>query len=406
MRQDLTVRAAVRGKLKDLAKEMVSWEVLPRIDDKEEERIKRAIQPYSHTTNRENLIIAGVDGTGDFPSLSYGDSFIYVTLAQGTRYQADRVSGLREVAPELDPLIEFTWLPEDDSQARQALDAAFESLAGAPVADVIGRSDYRELKQRGSGKKSSVAELADNLIRPHATDTGNIAIQLRSSAELGAALRLITDEPTPKYVLLDSTFSLPFVNRARLSLFFEHLKRLCCVEARKCGVGFFALSKSHGMPAMEHVERLSGAAMGMEERQKAEHWFLRIPVQGRDGWELSLIENRHVPPAAAVSYLVRFHKNTPIMRLDMDLEYWEKFVLADTPQKTLVNERRIFEDLDYVSHDQRAYGYPYPIKAGHDRASLTHAERVALRKMIIDAAVSEGMRPQLFRNVSQATGHG
>ena len=73
---------------------------------------------------------------------------------------------------------------------------------------------------------------------------------------------------------------------------------------------------------------------------------------------------------------------------------------------TLDNERSIFEDLDYASHDQRAYGYPYPIKAGHDRASLTQAERVALRKMIVEAAVYEGMRPQLFRNVSQATGHG
>ncbi len=406
MRHDLAIRSVVRGKLKGLAEQMASWEDSPCIDEKEEARITQAIRAYDHTTSRENLVIAGVDGTGDFPSLSYGDSFVYITLAQGTRYQSDHLCGLREVAPELEPLIEFTWLPEDDSHARRALDAAFESLAGAPIADVIARSDYRQLKREGSGRASPVAELLDNLIRPHATDTGNVAIQLRSSAELGAALRLIMDEPAPNYVLLDSTFSLPFVNRARASLFFEHLKRLCCVEARARGVGFFALSKSHGMPSMEHIERLAAVAPELQGRDKPEHWFMRLPTPSRDGWELSILGNRHVPPTAAVSYLVRFHKNTPVMRLDMDLGYWEQYVRCSTPAETLAREQRIFEDLDYASHDQRAYGYPYPIKAGHDRASLTRPERVALRKMIIDAAVAQGMRPQLFRNVSQATGHG
>ena len=406
MRNDLLVRSLVRGKLKGLAAEMSTWEALPRIDADEEARIRQAVQPYAHTTRREQLIIGGVDGTGDFPALSYADSFIYVTLAQGTRYEADRVSGLKEVAPELEPVIEFTWLPQDDVKARSALDSTFERLAGLSVNDVIRRSDYWKLKQTNSGRSTSFQELEDGLIRPHATDSGNIAIQLRSSAELGAALRLIEAEPKPDYVLLDSTFSLPFVNRSHNSLFFEHLKRLCCVEARARGVGFFALSKSHGMAAMEHVERLAAEALGCGTEKKPEHWFMRIPTQERDGWELSLVENRHVPPASTVTYLVRFHRNTPIMRMDMDLGYWERHIRSEDPHSQLQSEQRIFEDLDYASHDQRAYGYPYPIKAGHDRASLTHAERAALRKLIVNEAVAAGMRPQLFRNVSQATGHG
>ncbi len=406
MRHDLVIRQLVRGKVKSLATEMLSWEALPRIDADEEERIQQAIQPYQHTTKRDQLIIGGVDGTGDFPSLSYGDSFVYVTLAQGTRYQSDRNAGLKEIAPELDPLIEFTWLPEDDEKANAALDAAFERLAGLPVKEVIRRSDYRKLKRQGGSRTSSVDGLFEELVRPHATDSGNVAIQLRSTAELGAALRLVSSDPKLDYVLLDSTFSLPFVSRIGLSLFFEHLKRLCCVEALSRKVGFFALSKSHGLPAIEHIERLAVRALGLDEKAKPEHWFMRIPTKERDGWELSLLENRNVPPVATVSYLVRFHKNTPIMRLDVDEGYWLECVQGSTSQMTLDNERSIFEDLDYASHDQRAYGYPYPIKAGHDRASLTQAERVALRKMIVEAAVSEGMRPQLFRNVSQATGHG
>ena len=73
---------------------------------------------------------------------------------------------------------------------------------------------------------------------------------------------------------------------------------------------------------------------------------------------------------------------------------------------TQANERRLFEDLDYASHDQRCFGYPYPIKAAHDRASMTKTERVALRKQVIDAAVRAGMRRSLFRDASRATGHG
>ena len=171
-------------------------------------------------------------------------------------------------------------------------------------------------------------------------------------------------------------------------------------------VGFFALSKSHGLPAMEHLERLAAFRLGKDGKDKVEHWFLRSPTQARDGWTLSLVENRHLPPVGALSYLVRFHRNTPVMRLEMDLGYWEKRVRGATDDDTRDSERRIFQDLDYASHDQRAYGYPYPIKAGHDRASLTQAERVALRKLIISEAVAAGMKPQLFRNVSQATGHG
>jgi hypothetical protein len=227
---------------------------------------------------------------------------------------------------------------------------------------------------------------------------------LRSTGELSAALRLIRSEPRLDYVLYDSTLSLPFVSRAKNSLFHEHLKRLCCVEARARSIGFLALSKSHGMPSIEEIERLAVSAAGGEPRV-AEHWFLRLPTKARDGWQLKLVEQRNVPPQGAVSYLVRFHRNVAVMRLDVDERYWESHLRGDSESSTLKNEKHLFEDLDYACHDQRAYGYPYPVKAGHDRASLTQPERVALRKLIIDAAVSAGMRRSLFKNASAATGH-
>jgi hypothetical protein len=405
MRFDLHSRAGVRECLTTLAQEMASWEGTPRIGDEEADQVRQSVRPFAHTTRRDDFVVAGVDGSGDYPSLSYGDSFIYVTVAHGTRYRTDPACGLKEIADPAPAIMEFTWLPEDEARRPAATDAAFERMAGIPITQVIERSDYRLLKTASSRKPCPISELAAELIRPHAADAGNLAIQLRSTGELSAALHLILSEPKPRYVLYDSTLSLPFVSRARNSLFHEHLKRLCCVEARNRGIGFFALSKSHGLPAIEHIERLAAEALGLGERQVAEHWYLRLPMPRQDDWSLSLIEQRNVPPPGAMTYLVRFHRNVPVMRLDMDESYWAQFVKGANAEATRANEQRIFEDLDYASHDQRCYGYPYPIKAGHDRASLSQAERVALRKMIIDAAVAAGMKRSLFRDASLATGH-
>lgn len=405
MRFSLHFRQGVRERLQGLADEMREWSEVPRVDEDEAHRIRAAIRPFAHTTQRTNLVVGGVDGSGDYPALSYGDSFVYVTVAHGTRYRDDAVSGLKEQAAADCELLEFSWIPEDDARRPRAIDAAFERMVGEPIESVIAASDYRALKDKFARRSHTVDELRADLIRPHAADAGNLAIQLRSVGELSAALRLIRSEPRPDYVLYDSTLSLPFVSRARSSLFHEHLKRLCCVEARGKGAGFLALSKSHGLPAIERIEQLAAEATSSEPAQ-AEHWFMRLPVHTRDGWELKQVEGRNVPPPGAVSYLVRFHRNVPVMRLDVDEAWWVKALQAKDAEEATTRERKMFEALDYVSHDQRAYGYPYPIKAGHDRASLTEAERVALRKMIIDAAVDAGMNRSLFRNASAATGHG
>jgi hypothetical protein len=231
----------------------------------------------------------------------------------------------------------------------------------------------------------------------------NLGIQLRSTAELGAALRLI--QRRPKYVLLDGTLSLPLVSRSGESLFFEHLKRLCCVEALEHGVGFLALSKSHGVQSVELLEELAGEKLGLDAGRTPEHWFLRIPVREEDGWQTPLVEGRTLPPIAAMTYLVRLHRSTPVMRLDVDLNWWRRRLRGASEAETRERERQLFEDLDRASHDQRCYGYPYPIKAGHDRASLSEPERVALRKQIVDAAVRAGLKPSLFRSASKATRH-
>ena len=406
MRFDVHLRRGLQEKLEAVASRMSGWEEATRVDADEQRRIVDSIQIFAHTTSREGLVLAGTDGTGDFPTLSYNDSFVHFTLAQATAFAADAASGLREVAPSLSPVFEVTWLPSEEAQCLTSLLGAFSSLAGEEIDTTIERSDYRLLKAAVSGRPNTLSSLRAAMILPQASDAGNLAIQLRSTAELGAALRAIRSVPDLRYMLLDSTLSLPFVQRPDTSLFFEHLKRLCCVEALRAGVGFFALSKSHGLPSIELLEGLAREKAGLPAGKTAEHWFLRLPTLDRDGWDLSLTEGRRLPAPGAVTYLVRYHRTTPVLRLDVDLQFWQQRVHGETSQGTLDNERVLFEDLDYASHDQRCYGYPYPLKAAHDRASLTYAERVALRKMIVDAAVEAGMNRNLFNSASAATGHG
>lgn len=405
MRFSIHIRAGLKDQIAQLASEMAQWEEAPRVDESQVNHIRRAICFFGHCKERPGLVVGGVDGSGDYPALSYGDSFVYLTVAHGTRYAFDAANGLKEQPAEAAEIVDFSWIPEDEVRRPQAIDEAFERIAGLPLTEVVAASDYRLLKDRLSRQVHTVESLVADLIRPHAADAGNLAIQLRSTGELTAALRLIRSDTPPSIVLYDSTLSLPFVARKRSSLFHEHLKRLCCVDACSRGVAFLALSKSHGLPAIEEVERLAAEVCG-KPMEMAEHWYLRLPTPMRDSWTLALVEGRNVPPPGVVSYLVRFHRNVPVMRLDMDERYWERYVRGANDEETLVNEQRLFEDLDYTCHDQRAFGYPYPIKAGHDRASMTEAERVAMRKMVIDAAVAAGMKRQLFRNASTATGHG
>jgi hypothetical protein len=401
MRFDLPLRSAVRQQIQQLAETMKSCEEQPRLTDYERKRVSERIIPFNHTTIQECLIVAGAEGGGDFPSVTYGDSFIYTAVGQTAVYKSDSVSGLREISPVPDPVFHFSLIPEDEAMRRTSIDEAFESLAGASLSEVIDESDYRQLKAKESRRPATSEVLRKNLIHPHAADAGNLGVQLRATAELGAVLRLLRSNIKLSYVLIDGTLSLPFVGKPDVSLFYEHLKRLCCVEARKRGIGFFTISKAHGMPQTELIEGLARAKSSSSNETVAEHWYLRLPVPDVDHWETTLTQGRRLPPPGAVSYLVRFHRTTPTLRLDIDREFWLERVHGATEGETRSNEERMLGSIDYLTHDQRCYGYPYPLRAAHDRATLSKYERSALRKQIIDTAVRAGMKRSQFREVAQ-----
>jgi hypothetical protein len=397
MRFSLHLRHVVKEQIQGMAQSMASWDAHPRIDATEQDAIAKHLAPYPHTTQLEGQVISAVDGSGDFPMLAYADSFVYLATAQAVRYQAVGRK-LQEIGPEPEPVVDVCWLPEHDKKRATQLDAAFARLAGAPLEEIIFQSDYRQLKGHFTGREPTVAEAIADLIRPHASDAGNLGIQLRSCAELGAARRIIAEAQPGEIVLLDGTLALPFVQRSKGSLFHEHLKRACCTLARERGVVVAWVSKSHGLPGIDLIERIA------KDQGHAEHWFLRLPTPS-DPWQLSVLDGRNVPPQGAVSYLWRTHRGMPVFRVDLDAEWWANQMHDADLVLTQQREAALFATLDFAGHDFRTRAYPYPLKAAHDRASLTDTERLALRKQVIEAAVSAGMKASAFVEPSQLTGH-
>lgn len=106
MRFDLNLRSVVKEQMRELAKEMQTWQVQTRIDETEVERISNSIGVFEHTTSRTDLRVAGVDGTGDFPILTYADSFVYLSSFIPRSFPSYRLP-IGEYMYSLDELLDF-----------------------------------------------------------------------------------------------------------------------------------------------------------------------------------------------------------------------------------------------------------------------------------------------------------
>ncbi len=402
MRFDIHLRNDVKNKIAGIVNDIQAWNAEDSTITKEIEKLSSLVCEFDHCATPDSpFMILGSDGSGDFPCVTYGDSFVYLVTALCRAYKADPSGKLIEENIHEHSLVDFAWLPEDKQQSNKQLDLCFEKLIGHSLLEVCQISDYLQLAKEHGCSISSPSELLGTMIRPEAHDAHNLEIQIRTVAELAALIRAIEkiDNNQPCYILEDSTMSLPLIYR-NSSLFFEILKRYVAVLARNKGFAYLTISKSHNMPHMDLIESMISKTIPSHE-----HWFMRVPTSREDGDIPTFLGARSIPPAGAVSYLFKFHKATQTMRLDMDYTYWKKKVWNKDKSIMQQHEIQIFRDLDFASHDQRCYGYPYPIKACHDMASLTQAERVSLRKQIIDAAIENGLKRKNFIDPSMQTGH-
>ena len=392
--------SSIKTQIQQIAETMKQYEETPAFSEDERKLLFDRIQFFSHSTKQENLLVGAAKGGGDFPSVIYGNSYVYVTVAQTVLFRTDKLSGLSEVKSSVEPQVRISLLQQTSERTNFLLDEVFADLCEMPIEEVIENSDYRNLKAIDKGNKSDINYLSQNLIRPPESDSGNLSIQLKSTAEYAAAINFIRRAEHCDYLLMDGTLSLPFVGRPDASLFYEHLKRLCCVEANKKQIGLLFLSSNYGVVEVKLFEELAREKLSLPIESPVEHWYFRFPVPKVDEWTSSLTEKYRIPPVGAVTYLVRLHKNFPPYRLDIDRNYWLEFIRGNTDAETVRNEQKLFEVLDYLSHEQRNFGYPYPLKAVQSRVAMSRTERSSLRKQIIDECVRSGMKRALFREAT------
>ncbi len=405
MHFDIHFRPDVIDKIKYVVDDIHTWNLNDTTAEDEISELTKHVVAFDHCVRPDHeYLIAGADGSGDFPCVAYGDSVVYLVTAMSRLYEASE-GPLTEIPVSADDVVDFLWLPEDKAKARSQFLNAFANLVDDTLENICQKSDYFELAKKRGKSVSSPEDLIDTLILPESHDANNISIQMYTTAEVGALVRLMksikkSGKPDkPIYILEDTTLALPMVT-AKRTLFFEIAKRYACEYARENGFTYLALSKSHNMPHMDLIE--DEIAKTVPSR---EHWFVRIPSKATGDNKPSFLGSRTIPPVGAVSYIFKLHNTTLPMRLDMSLKYWQQNIFSEDKDEQQRREIQLFRDLDFASHDQRCYGYPYPIKACHDMASMTCDERIAMRNQIIDEAVKAGLKRKNFTDPSILTGH-
>jgi hypothetical protein len=183
----------------------------------------------------------------------------------------------------------------------------------------------------------------------------------------------------PKYVLLDTT--LVYFLLGESPYLPELFKRYLICQANCQGTCVVGLSKSHNIP--------NGDLIGRHAREKfgyKDHWYIRLPAEILGEDPLSFLRDREIPPKLSISYLFKFHATSFPLRIDLDFGWWKENIGGHSEA-----EKRFFEELDYLCHDVRSYGYPYPLHAAHRSASLTKKERRTVRDILLQHAQSEGI---------------
>ena len=151
------------------------------------------------------------------------------------------------------------------------------------------------------------------------------------------------------------------------------------------------------MRGMDVIDFAAREVAGKQAGEGVDHWYLRIPTEEGEGWTLPMTADRRIPPAGAVSYLVRFHSNVPVMRLDVDANFWTARIQGNPDC-----EAAMFEALDYCTHEQTGYGQLHPLHASRARTRLSESERRFLRGQLVDEAVRAGLKRSQFRDTAQS----
>ena len=148
MHFDIHLRSDVVNKIKDVVVDIQTWNVNDKVSLNEIEELSEFVQSFDHCAVPDHPFqVGGADGSGDFPCVCYGDSVVYLITAMSRLYAATP-SGLTEQAVSNNDIVDFLWLPEDKTKARNQYLSIFAQLIGESLETICEESDYYQITHR------------------------------------------------------------------------------------------------------------------------------------------------------------------------------------------------------------------------------------------------------------------
>mgnify|MGYP000527656757 CR=1 FL=1 len=354
----------------------------------------------------EDFLVGAVDGSGVAPLLQYEDVYIHLVTANFALYSTNthggsliksiRITGM-EPLPDGGKLTEAFWIPLDEGREKER----FMSFAGkvygladvnevlyAFFSEVEGRPIRSIEEIRLNPKFRHVRGVEDLVIFPPSSDVQRVQDHIRWMAEAALAKRALDSQLNLKYLFLDGALTLLMREGQNHPILLpNYMIRDVCARARRKGTVVAAVSKSHSVPCWGLIADLAMFLYGV-----GSHWFCRLP--GRDdpdGRELHILEGRgQIPPTHGVTYLFRFSDEMPVLRVDFDRFWWEENIQSQNKRVQREREIRLFQEIDFLSHDARWYGYPCPLSFAHLLSTIDWESRQFLIERAVTIAKEEG----------------
>jgi len=367
------------------------------IEELEEDKVRiqedllDTIDPYPSNIILENdFVVAAIDGSGNSNLATFDDVRVHLLSASTILLNTNTTNG--QLFEPLDnelvtaeigeqPHLDTHWHSgvRDDARAKLA-----ETLERFYPEKDVGNIILPFFQDHTTGSINTKTDIGKSLeygkyikylqnieeLVSRGQKLTNPAIhdELRTVLEYSAARNILTSTFQPKYLLLDGALSV-FLhhNRKYPSMPSGFMLREICSLARKKGTILAAVSKNHTIPFAHKI-----ANMAKEKFGDGGKWFCLLPSREEPGGTLRILENRsYVPPTLAIPYLFSFSRDNRPSRIDFDRIWWrENIFVPNDPLTTRINEKALFQELEFMSRDARWYGYPVALGLAHENCKI------------------------------------
>lgn len=166
----------------------------------------------------------------------------------------------------------------------------------------------------------------------------------------------------------------------------ELLKRYLVCRANAQGTGIISIRKSLGILHEDLLVQSFSTRFDIKD-----HWFLRLPSVALGEEIPGIWKNDLSFSEQSIPYLAKFHSAGFPMRVDIESAWWRTHIDGEKS-----SEKRLFEDLDFLCHDMRSYGYPYPLHSAHRKSRLTPKQIRNVRNRLYQVSGREGVLREAF----------